>query len=766
MAVVAALPVAAVIGLTPLLFTEPGLLLLIGQMTVVAVSVLFSIRIDQTPPNVSDTDSKTRLVGARWKWLMTAVIGLCISAALLGDRIIEEISSGLTQRLEFWRVSASIFRSSPLVGTGLETYPAFFTSHRSLSHAVSWETVLSDSPHSVPLGILSGGGLVLAVCYAALVLTVGYFGGRAVLRAKSDSDRLFYGAVLASWIAYHVQSTVSIDMPGLIHVQWVLGGILLAGGVDADQIREFLSSRSGGNRSLPTRRRNALGRTLGSATLALLGFVLLLGPLTAPFRADLAGLRAQEAMEQADYQFAGEELLRAIELQPRNGRYAEGMALVYEESGLFELGYEQRQQAARLSRGNPGMASSAGWAAIRLNRLEEATAWFETALLAQPYGPSVVAESAWFFNHIEKPERARELLFDFEVLGVRGSPQSTPWRTVEAVYRQLGEAALADRAGTCWGRGGVPVSSGCGTLTLDDCFKGANNTLDCIGRAVDDFNASEQKRQKSDPVETVAALNFAGADFSGEDFSGEDFSGADFSGADLTLADLGQAHLRSADLSGADLSGADLSGADLTGANLIGVNLSDADLRGAILAQLDLTLTDLSGANLFEANLSGANLSGANLIGASLSRASFAGADLTDANLRKADLREAYMRHADLPEANLNEADLSMADLDGANLTGASLIGANLTGANLAGARLQQAVLISADLQGTTLGAYLVGANLSQANLAGANLAGADLTGADLSGADLNGATADGGTTWPEGFDPVAVLLAGHERSG
>ena len=789
-AAIIVLPVALATGLTPLLFAEPGFLLLAGQMAVTAASVLIGTWFDQNGPNVDGTDPATRLVVIRWKRLVAAVAGICIATALLGDRILDEINSGLTQRLEFWKVSASIFRSSPLVGTGLETYPAFFTSHRSKSHAVNWETVLSDSPHSVPLGILSGGGLVLAISYVSLVLTIGYFGRRAVLRAKSDPDRLFYGAVLASWIAYHVQSTVSIDMPGLIHIQWVLGGILLAGGTEPDRLRAVLIGKSGRNRSLRTQRRNTPARTLGSAALPLLAFVFLIGPITAPFRADLAGRRAQEAIGQTDYQSAGEELLRAIELQPRNPKYADGMALVYEESGLFGHAYEQRQHSAKLSLGNPGAARSAARAAIRLNRPEEAAAWFETALLAEPYGPSVVVESAWFFTQFEKSERARELLFDFEALGVSGSPQSPPWRTVEALYRQLGETVLADRASTCWGSGGAPVPVSCGTFTLNNCFEGANKTLDCLARAVDGFNVSEQNPLKATPGSwrPVAWPNFVGADLFGADLAGADLTGADFSGANL--------------------SGADLSGADLRGARLIGANLTGADLRGARLVQLDLTLTDLSGANFFEASLSGANLSGADLIGVSLSRASLAGADLAGANLRKADLREAYLRQTELPEANLNEADLSMADLIGSNLAGASFIGANLTRANLAGAQLQQAIFTSANLSGATLGANLTGANLAGvdltgtnlagANLYGANLAGADLAGTDLrglpgadlsgadfsganlsgadlrgarliganlAGADLTGAIPDKDTTWPEGFDPATSPLAVHPRS-
>jgi len=791
------LPAALTIGLTPLLFAEPGFLLLAGQMAVTAASVLIGTWFDQNGPNVDGTDPATRLVVIRWKRLVAAVAGICIAATLLSDRILDEINSGLTQRLEFWKVSASIFRSSPLVGTGLETYPTFFTSHRSKSHAVNWETVLSDSPHSVPLGILSGGGLVLAISYVSLVLTVGYFGGRAVLRAKSDPDRLFYGAVLASWIAYHVQSTVSIDMPGLIHIQWVLGGILLAGGTEPDRLRAVLVGKSGRNRSPRTQRRNAPARTLGSAALPLLAFVFLLGPITAPFRADLAGRRAQEAIGQTDYQSAGEELLRAIELQPRNGRYADGMALVYEESGLFEHAYEQRQHFARLSLGNPGAARSAAVAAIRLNRLEEAAAWFEMALLAEPYGPSVVVESAWFFNHIEKSERARELLFDFEVLGLSGSPGSTPWRTAEVLYRQLGEHVLAHRALTCYGGGGVLVPDDCGNLVFDSCPEQINGTLDCViqvvnnarARRLADPNGSSEVAESAQYFSQIGDIERARellSEFEALGLQGSPLS-MPWRSVEVAYRELGETAL--ADRAQACWGGGGVPVPDDCG-NLVfdscpeqingtldcvtqAVNNArvrfdgELDLREADLREADLTWADLREADLREADLREADLREADLREADLSRTSLEGANLSHANLSHANLREADLRRANLANASLAEADLSIANLEGADLEGA-----NLEGANLVGVRFRQANLAGANLQDSYLGADLREANLSGADLSGANLSGADLSGADLSGANLervyaapHGVTADKYTTWPPGFDPATSLLAVHPRS-
>jgi len=463
------LPAVAVIVGVPLILDSPSRGLLVGCMTVLGASVVLGASRDQRSLIVAEVDGEGAVAEARmavllgrrpWTRLTIVLVAVTAGAVLFAGRILDQLESGFEQRLEFWKVSLSIFRASPLVGTGLETYPAFFTSHRSIEHAVSWETVLSDSPHSVPLGLLSGGGLLLTVAYASLAVVVGNFGVRAV-RGAVGSERLLYGAVLASWVAYHVQSSVSMDMPGLIHTQWVLGGVLLAGGAVGATTQPVLSWAPGRTRPPSTRQRDLRWRMVGVALLVVGVLALLLGPLTAPLRADLAAYQAQQALNKSDFQTAGDEILRAIDLQPRNGFYAEGMALVYQASGLYDLALGELERGALLQPGRPPVAMAVARTAIQLDRLEIAEAWIELALMYEPHGPKVMAEAALFFSEIGRPERARGLLDDFEKLGFPGSSHSSPWIMVEKAYRRLGVENRAERAATCWGVGGVNIPEDC-----------------------------------------------------------------------------------------------------------------------------------------------------------------------------------------------------------------------------------------------------------------------------------------------------------------
>jgi len=408
LAVAVVLPVAAVITGVPLMLDTPAKGTLLSLTAVLGVCAGLGTWWDRYSHVAAgavgeDAGVEPAIVaffrGRPWLRPALALVAVSVGGVLFGGRILGELGSGLEQRFAFWRTSLSIFASNPIVGTGLETYPAHFTAHRPLSHAMEYEFVLSDSPHSVLLGLLSGGGLLLALTYLA-IMTVIFWAGLRAVRHADGPERSLYGAVLAAWVAYQVQSSVSMDMPGLIYTQWILGGVLLVGGAAGSRPRAALPWAPGRARSPSLRRRDSRWRIV-ALTLPVAGVLaLLLNPLTAPVRADLAAYRAQQALDRADFQAAGDEMLRAIDLQPRNGFYAEGMALVYEESDLFDLAFEERVRSARLRPGNPYVAVQAARAALRVSRLEVARGWYEQALVDDPSGGSIRAEATRFLSEL------------------------------------------------------------------------------------------------------------------------------------------------------------------------------------------------------------------------------------------------------------------------------------------------------------------------------------------------------------------------------
>lgn len=448
------MPVASTIAGVPQLLDSPGLGPTLFAMFVSASCAGLGIWLDARDPANTYLESQpvavepkplSVLASRPLVWLASSLVVVATGVAFFGSRIFDQLESGLEHRLVFWRTSFSIFLSNPIIGTGLETYSTHFTAHRPLSHAIEYEFVLSDSTHSVPVGMLSGGGMLLTASYLAILVVILLAGIRAVGRTGGHK-RLLYGAVLAAWLAYHLQSLVSIDTPSLIYTQWVLGGVLLAGGASEGLYRALSTAIPGGAHKFSLRPGLRRWRALGATLLSVALVMLLFGSLTAPLRADLSAFQAQEAFGRSDLQAAGDELLDAIRHQPRNGFYAEGMAIVYGDSGLYELEFSERVRSANLRPGNPFAAVVAAESAVRIGRLSDAEAWIERAVSIEPHGAKVLVDSAAVLVDMGRIDRALGLLEVFDSLR---SSDIYRWITVADIHRALGNAEAVERALLC-----------------------------------------------------------------------------------------------------------------------------------------------------------------------------------------------------------------------------------------------------------------------------------------------------------------------------
>ena len=433
--VLVALPVAVVVGGLPILFNDPGVGLLVGAMALLAGCARLAIRVGRIAPSSGETTRKGS--GSRLLWLGTSLALGVTAGMFLFRRVVGGVDSGLSSRLEYWKVALSVFRGNPIVGTGLETYPNYFTAHRSIERAVTLETSHADSPHSVLLGILSGGGVVLAVTYIGILLVVGYYGVQAVRRAEAE-HRLFFGAVLASWLGYQIQSSVSIDVPGLVFTQWILGGILLVGGVQGS----VLSTKMPWSQ----RRVAGIGQWVVGVGLTVV-FLFALGPLTAPLRADRAAYRGQGARIDGNSEVAFEAFRQAIDLQPQDSAHHERLADLLERNQMHEAAFEERQDIARMKPGNAFAAVQVARASIRIDRLDDAGPWYEHAVQQDPHGAGVLVEAAGFFAKTGRVERANQLLQTFEALG---STNLEMWNVASEIYTYLGNADAAKHAASCF----------------------------------------------------------------------------------------------------------------------------------------------------------------------------------------------------------------------------------------------------------------------------------------------------------------------------
>jgi tetratricopeptide (TPR) repeat protein len=109
-------------------------------------------------------------------------------------------------------------------------------------------------------------------------------------------------------------------------------------------------------------------------------------------------------------------MVRAVALQPRNGRYLQTLGLIYAKAGEFESARLHIEQSARLQPGVAGVAKLAARINNDLGDSDRAVYWYELALASEPYGPRLLAEAADYYETVGESELMNMRLADYEVL--------------------------------------------------------------------------------------------------------------------------------------------------------------------------------------------------------------------------------------------------------------------------------------------------------------------------------------------------------------
>jgi len=152
---------------------------------------------------------------------------LIVSLGILNIGPLASILSkaSLEARRLYWEAAIRLLGQHPFLGVGLDGYGDWYRRGRSIEAAQNNSGLISDSAHSVPLDIASGGGFPLLLIYLALIfLTVA-----SIVKVVRHNTNLTIGfiAVTSAWVSYQAQSLISINQIGLGVIGWTLGGLII-----------------------------------------------------------------------------------------------------------------------------------------------------------------------------------------------------------------------------------------------------------------------------------------------------------------------------------------------------------------------------------------------------------------------------------------------------------------------------------------------------------------------------------------------------------
>ncbi|MCW2667192.1 MAG: hypothetical protein JWN57_2154 [Frankiales bacterium] len=320
----------------------------------------------------------------------------------------------------YWEGAATMFRSEPLWGVGLDSYGIRWRVDRPLESVRRFGgDHFSDSAHSVPLQMFAQGGLLLGLAYLALLVLVVWALIRGLLRLRGQ-ERLLLGGLGGSWVAYQVQSTVSIDQVPLLIVNFVLSGALLA----ASSLARTREVRLPGAIPVPPadvpgrRRRTAApplvrvpqpldqAVTVGVVLLALVGAYFAVSPI----RASRAAFSGTEALARGDGNAALASYEKALELAPYVGTYWLRKGELFNSAGRGPEALAAFEDAQAHDPFDVAAARNTGRLADALGQNDKARRAFEAAVALDPDNSATILDLATFLLRHGGADRARELL--------------------------------------------------------------------------------------------------------------------------------------------------------------------------------------------------------------------------------------------------------------------------------------------------------------------------------------------------------------------
>ena len=239
----------------------------------------------------------------------------------------------VTYRGDYWRAGWKMTLDNPFFGVGLDSYGDWYRFSRTEAAALRrGPDVTSNSAHNVFLDISSNGGFFLLIAYLLIIGLVIRSAVR-VLRKPGSFDAVGVGLVSA-WLAYLVQSIISINQLGLAIWGWVLGGAIIGYDLYKDRPDAPRAKRKAGKRPEQVPASVVITSALG----LVMGFVVSIWPVT-------QDIYFRDALESGD----AVKIESTTDKFPQTGYYYIYAAQILQENKLEDKALEMAKKVIEVN---------------------------------------------------------------------------------------------------------------------------------------------------------------------------------------------------------------------------------------------------------------------------------------------------------------------------------------------------------------------------------------------------------------------------------
>jgi O-antigen ligase len=155
--------------------------------------------------------------------------GFALAGALQKGPLAEAIyKRSVSLRGTYWETGINMGMDRPWTGVGMDSYGNWYRAFRPDRALVDTPgpLVVTNAAHNVVLDVFAYGGFPMLISYLA-ILSIGVWAILKVTLRKRAYDGTFV-ALATTWLAYQLQSIISINQIGLALWGWVLVGALVA----------------------------------------------------------------------------------------------------------------------------------------------------------------------------------------------------------------------------------------------------------------------------------------------------------------------------------------------------------------------------------------------------------------------------------------------------------------------------------------------------------------------------------------------------------